>query len=110
LLILRNPTAGALSPRLIGNAATIAQSYGAGVKDVSPGTVFGPVAVGGVVAIDQRRRIRLRQRRSAGDLAAQADIEAIEAILPAITSPAVKLDAMGCFIVSAEPPSLEAHA
>lgn len=58
----------------------------------------------------ERRRIRLRQRYSAGDLAAQADIQAIESILPAIANPAVRLDSMGCFIVSAEPPSLEAHA
>lgn len=58
----------------------------------------------------ERRRIRLRQRYAAGDLAAHADIRAIESILPAIASPAVKLDAMGCFIVSNEPPSLEAHA
>lgn len=58
----------------------------------------------------ERRRIRLRQRYSAGDFAAQADIQAIESILPAIACPAVRLDAMGCFIVSAEPPSVEAHA
>jgi ATP-dependent helicase HepA len=58
----------------------------------------------------ERRRVRLRQRYSAGDLAAQADIQAIESILPAIANPAVRLDSMGCFIVSAEPPSLEAHA
>jgi ATP-dependent helicase HepA len=58
----------------------------------------------------ERRRIRLRQRCSVGDRAAQADIQAIESILPAIANPAVKLDSMGCFIVSAAPPSLEAHA
>lgn len=58
----------------------------------------------------ERRRIRLRQRCSAGDRAAQTDIRAIESILPAITNPAVKLDAMGCFIVSNEPPSLDAYA
>ena len=37
-------------------------------------------------------------------------VRAIESILPAIKNPAVKLDAMGFFIVSNEPPSLEAYA
>lgn len=58
----------------------------------------------------ERRRIRLRRRCSVGDSEAQADIRAIESILPAIKNPAVKLDAMGFFIVSNEPPSLEAYA
>lgn len=58
----------------------------------------------------ERRRIRLRQRCSAGDLGAQTDIRAIESILPAIANPAVKLDAMGFFIVSSEPPLLQAYA
>jgi ATP-dependent helicase HepA len=58
----------------------------------------------------ERRRVRLRQRYSAGDLAARTDIQVIESILPAIENPTVRLDSMGCFIVSAEPPSLEAHA
>lgn len=57
-----------------------------------------------------RRRDRLRQRYSAGDLAARGDLEAIESILPAIARPVVKLDAMGCFLVSREPPSLQAYA
>jgi ATP-dependent helicase HepA len=88
------------------------------VRDIGKGALLNEKSLHAAVAAAERlamaeierRRIRLRQRRSAGDFAAQADIEAIEAILPAITSPAVKLDAMGCFIVSAEPPSLEAHA
>ena len=58
----------------------------------------------------ERRRLRLRQRQSAGDLAAQTDIQVIESILPAIENPAARLDSMGCFIVSAEPQSLETYA
>jgi ATP-dependent helicase HepA len=57
----------------------------------------------------ERRRIRLRQRYSSGDLAVQADIQAIESILPAISTPSLRLDSMGCFIVSAEPPGLDPH-
>jgi ATP-dependent helicase HepA len=58
----------------------------------------------------ERHRIRLQQRYSAGDLAAHADIRAIESLLPAIAKPAVKLDAMGCFIVSSDPPTIDTHA
>lgn len=57
-----------------------------------------------------RRRNRLRRRYSAADIAAQAEIRALESILPAIAKPSVKLDAMGCFIVSREPPSLDTNA
>lgn len=58
----------------------------------------------------QRRRNRLRQRHSAGDFSAQADLEGIEAILPAIAKPVIRLDAMGCFLVSRDPPAVETHA
>lgn len=58
----------------------------------------------------ERRRIRLRQRCSAGDLGALADIQNLESILPAIAKPAVKLDAMGFFIISSKPPSLQEYA
>ncbi|NIE60640.1 hypothetical protein F3J12_24145 [Burkholderia sp. Ax-1735] len=58
----------------------------------------------------ERRRNRLRQRHSAVDFSARADLEGIEAILPAIAQPVVRLDAMGCFIVSRDPPSVETHA
>jgi ATP-dependent helicase HepA len=47
----------------------------------------------------QRRRNRLQRRQSAGDTMAREDIALIEAILPSITSPAIRLDAMGCFIL-----------
>jgi ATP-dependent helicase HepA len=57
----------------------------------------------------ERRQIRLRQRYSSGDLAVQAEIQAIESILPAISTPALRLDSMGCFIVSAEPPGRDPH-
>lgn len=58
----------------------------------------------------ERRRNRVRQRYSAGDLAAGVDLLAIESILPAIAKPAVRLDAMGCFLVSREPPLNQAYA
>lgn len=47
----------------------------------------------------KRRRNRLQRRQSAGDLMARDDIALIESILPSIASPAIRLDAMGCFIV-----------
>lgn len=47
----------------------------------------------------QRRRNRLQRRRSAGDATALGDIALIESILPSITSPSIRLDAMGCFIL-----------
>ncbi|MPW20168.1 hypothetical protein GCT13_25580 [Paraburkholderia sp. CNPSo 3157] len=58
----------------------------------------------------ERRRNRLRQRYSAGDFSARADLEGIEAILPAIAKPVVRLDAMGCFLVSRDPPSVGTYA
>lgn len=53
----------------------------------------------------ERRRARLQRRHAIGDAFAYADIEAFEAILPAIAEPAIRLDAMGCFIISSQPPS-----
>ena len=47
----------------------------------------------------QRRRNRLQRRRSAGDSLAREDIALIESIMPSIASPAIRLDAMGCFIL-----------
>lgn len=47
----------------------------------------------------QRRRSRLQRRQSAGDSMAREDIAVIESILPSIASPAIRLDAMGCFIL-----------
>lgn len=47
----------------------------------------------------QRRRHRLQRRQSAGDTMARDDIALIESILPGIASPAIRLDAMGCFIL-----------
>ena len=57
----------------------------------------------------ERRRNRLRRRQSAGDALARADIELIEAILPSIREPAIRLDAMGCFVVSQHAPKRSAH-
>jgi ATP-dependent helicase HepA len=47
----------------------------------------------------QRRKNRLQRRQSAGDSMAREDIGLIESILPSIASPAIRLDAMGCFIL-----------
>ena len=47
----------------------------------------------------QRRRNRLQRRQSAGDTMAREDIALIESILPSIESPAIRLDAMGCFVL-----------
>lgn len=47
----------------------------------------------------QRRRSRLQRRHSAGDTMAREEVALIESILPSIASPAIRLDAMGCFIL-----------
>ena len=52
----------------------------------------------------ERRRNRLAHRHSSGDALALADLEMLEALVPAITEPAIRLDAMGCFIVASHPP------
>jgi len=56
-----------------------------------------------------RRRNRLRRRQSAGDAIASADIELIEAILPSIREPTIRLDSIGCFVVSQHAPKRRAH-
>ena len=56
----------------------------------------------------QRRRNRLQRRQSAGDSMARDDIALIESILPSISSPAIRLDAMGCFILGG-PRTRSAH-
>jgi ATP-dependent helicase HepA len=58
----------------------------------------------------ERRRVRLRQRQSTGELVARVDLKAIESIIPAIARPSVRLDAMGCFLISREPPPDQAYA
>lgn len=56
-----------------------------------------------------RRRERLQRRQSAGDGDARADLAAFEAILPAIANPTVRLDAMGCFLVSRDRNQASTH-
>jgi ATP-dependent helicase HepA len=58
----------------------------------------------------ERHRLRLRRRREEGERIPQDEIRVIETLLPAITKPALKLDAMGCFFVSSDPPDIDAHA
>lgn len=50
----------------------------------------------------ERRQSRLQRRQSAGDAMARADIALIEAILLSIREPAIRLDAMGCFVVGGQ--------
>jgi ATP-dependent helicase HepA len=52
----------------------------------------------------ERRRNRLNRRVSAGDKLAKSDIERLEELLPAIRKPAIRLEAMGAFILSPRPP------
>lgn len=47
-----------------------------------------------------RRRNRLVRRQMLGDPAAEQDLQELEFLLPAIQTPALRLDAMGCFVVS----------
>lgn len=64
------------------------------------------IAAGSKLAeMDIRRRSdRLKRRLSAGDVLAQAEIELIREVLPSIREPAIRLDAMGCFVVAQRPP------
>jgi len=64
------------------------------------------VAAGAALAeYDIRRRSdRLERRQSAGDAGAYAEIALIREILPSIREPAIRLDAMGCFVVAQRPP------
>ena len=57
----------------------------------------------------QRRKSRLQRRQSAGDRMAREDIVLIESILPSIRSPAIRLDAMGCFILGTAVPARSSH-
>lgn len=57
-----------------------------------------------------RRRNRLERRESAGDEMARTDIELIESILPSISQPSIRLDAMGCFIISRHAPRRTSNA
>ncbi|WP_280960186.1 protein DpdE [Aquabacterium lacunae] len=58
----------------------------------------------------ERRRSRLRQKDAIGDAVALLELQAIESILPAISRPLIKLDSMGCFVISREPPVNPAYA
>ncbi len=51
ILVLRNPTAGALSPVIDGNGGTTVNVNGIGVVDVSGGYAVGSIAAGAAVAI-----------------------------------------------------------
>jgi ATP-dependent helicase HepA len=66
----------------------------------------GQVASGAALAEAElkRRGDRLLRRQSAGDAMASADIELIQSILPGIREPAIRLDAMGCFVVAQRAP------
>lgn len=57
----------------------------------------------------ERHRNRLIRRQSVGDAMARADLELIEAILPSIREPSIRLDAMGCLIVAQHPPKRSAY-
>ncbi len=58
----------------------------------------------------ERHRLRLRRSESEGIQNAQDAARVLETLLPAIAKPALKLDAMGCFVVSSVPPGADAHA
>ena len=49
----------------------------------------------------QRRRNRLHRQQSAGDEMARKEIALIELILPSISQPDIRLDAIGCLILGA---------
>jgi ATP-dependent helicase HepA len=53
----------------------------------------------------ERNRYRLLRRQSDGDQAADSDFEFLSRIVPSISKPSIRLDAMGCFIVAPHPPS-----
>ena len=57
----------------------------------------------------QRRRNRLQRRQSAGDTMAREELALIESILPSIMSPAIRLDAMGCFILGKAGPARSSY-
>ncbi|MGR3593040.1 MAG: hypothetical protein ACU0B9_06995 [Limimaricola soesokkakensis] len=51
VLVLRNPTAGALSPVIDGDGATTVRAPGAPAFDISAGYAVGAIAAGAAVAI-----------------------------------------------------------
>jgi hypothetical protein len=51
ILVLRNPTAGALTPVIDGNGGTTVNVNGIGAVDVSGGYAVGSIAAGAAVAI-----------------------------------------------------------
>jgi ATP-dependent helicase HepA len=57
----------------------------------------------------ERRRSRLLRRQSAGDATARADVALIEAVLPGVAAPAVRLEAMGCFILDQRRPASSSY-
>lgn len=57
----------------------------------------------------KRRTNRLQRRHSVGDAMARDDIGLIESILPCISGPAIRLDAMGCFILGGALPTGAPH-
>lgn len=51
ILILRNPSASTISPRIIGSSATTVAVYGVGNVDVASGYAVGQIAAGEMIAI-----------------------------------------------------------
>lgn len=66
-------------------------------------TIIGSAASLAASDLD-RRRNRISRRHSIGDAKARADLAMLEALIPAITAPAIRLDAMGCFVIASRPP------
>ncbi|MET3909998.1 ATP-dependent helicase HepA [Bradyrhizobium sp. S3.3.6] len=56
-----------------------------------------------------RRRSGFLRRSAAGDFSAREDLETAEAIVRSIENPMVRLDAMGCFIISNRRPAEPSH-
>lgn len=52
----------------------------------------------------ERRRNRLARRASAGDALARSDMARLEALLPAIREPAIRLETIGAFVLSPHSP------
>lgn len=68
-----------------------------------PGTEAMIAAASDRLAADiERHRSRLKRRHSSGDAMALADLEMLQSLAPAIAEPAIRLDAMGCFILVAQ--------
>jgi len=57
-----------------------------------------------------RYRNRMARRSSTGDELAKNDIAMIESILPSVLNPAIRLDAMGCFVIANYGPRNVTHA